>query len=257
MIKKQRMNKTVFIVLCFVLFSINSYTQHLNNIGKIEVEVIPSPKPYRIDYEAYKIYTDSLTFEGNTWHAIEKGFLTSLELANNEKDKIFYYDQHGQLKATILSDRVINLKVSKKGNSIAWYDSEHIIKVNLTTFAVDTLQGSFVYAFVKQDKFIYYDPEQKEIYFDKQKISLADSPVQFVEFDSEILVCTKKYLYELNHHQELIAVYSFEGVFFDLRIIDDELFFVEKIEKRKETVFNLYKTSDLKQFYLADKKEME
>ncbi|MGC9374796.1 MAG: hypothetical protein ACP5DQ_07120 [Bacteroidales bacterium] len=252
------MNKLVyFLGLCFVFLSINSYAQHLNKIGKIEVEVISSLKPYRIDYEEQKIYTDSLTFEGNTWYAIETGFLTSLELANNEKDKIFCYDQQGQWKATILSNSVINLKVSKKGNSIAWYDSEHIIKVNLTTFAVDTLQGSFVYAFVKQDKFIYYDPEQKKIYFDKQKISLADSPVQFVEFDSKILVCTKKNIYELNHHQELIAVYSFEGVFFDLRIIDDQLFFVEKIEKRKETVFNLYKTSDLKQFYLADKKEME
>jgi len=251
------MNKLVyFLGLCFVFLSINSYAQHLNKIGKIEVEVISSLKPYRIDYEEQKIYTDSLTFEGNTWYAIETGFLTSLELANNEKDKIFCYDQHGQWKATILSNRVINLKVSKKGNSIAWYDSEHIIKLNLNTFAVDTLQGSFVYTFVKQDKFIYYDPGQKEIYFDKQKISLADSPLQFVEFDSKIIVCTKKNLYELNH-QELNAFYSFEGVFFDLRIIDDQLFFVEKIEKRRKTIFRLYRTSDLKQFYLADKMEME
>ncbi|MDY6801259.1 MAG: hypothetical protein SVU94_08555 [Bacteroidota bacterium] len=232
-------------------FSITGYAQHLNKIGKIEVEVISSLKPYRVDYDAQKIYTDSLTFEGNTWYTIETGFLTSLELANNEKDKIFYYDKKGKLKATILSNRVINLKVSKKGNFIAWYDSENIIKLNLNTFAIDTIQGTFVYAFVNQDQLIYYDPKQKGIYFNKQKATLADFPVQFVEFNSKILICTKKNLFELNY-QELIAIYSFEGVFFDLKVIDDELYFVEKSEKRKETEFRLFKTKDFHQVKLVD-----
>ena len=106
-----------------MLLSVSGFTQRLNKIGKIEVDIIPTLKSYRIESKNYnhKIYYDSLILEGNTWYDIQNGFLTTLEFANNEKDKIFYYDSTGKLKATILSERVINLKVSKTGNLIAWY----------------------------------------------------------------------------------------------------------------------------------------
>ncbi len=252
------MYRKVFCILILMLLSVSGFTQRLNKIGKIEVDIIPTLKPYRIESKNYnhKIYYDSLILEGNTWYDIQNGFLTTLQFANNEKDKIFYYDSTGKLKATILSERVINLKVSKTGNLIAWYNGDKIIKFNVNTFTIDTLQGSFIYNFIENDKFIYYNPGQQFIDFDGQKTSLDDFPVQFVEFDSKILVCTKNHIFELTD-QGLLTVYEFTGDFFDLKMIGDELFFVEKREKRKETVFRLFKTSDLKQFYLTDKLEMD
>ncbi|MFP4024169.1 MAG: hypothetical protein ACLFVR_06545 [Thiohalospira sp.] len=252
------MYRKVLCVLFLIFLSVSGFSQRLNKIGKIEVDIIPTLKPYQIESKNnnHKIYYDSLILEGNTWYDIQNGFLTTLEFTNNEKDKIFCYDSDGKLKATILTERVINLKVSETGNLIAWYNGDKIIKFNVNTFAIDTLQGSFVYALINHDKFIYYNPGQKIIDFVGQNFSLDEFPLQLVEFDSKILVCTNNYIYELKD-KGLETVYEFKGTFFDLRIVDNELFFVEKREKRKETVFRLFKTADLKQFYLTDKLEME
>ena len=250
------MGRNVLIVLCLMFLSVTGYAQHLNSIGKIEVETIPTLKPYRIDYDAQKIYYDSLVLKGNTWYKVNNGFLTSLEMANNEKDKIFCYNNQGELKATILSDRVINLKVSKNENKIAWYDSEKIFKVNLNTFAVDTLTGSFVYSFIDNNKFIYYNPAQKVICFNGDTIASEKFPIQFLEFNNKLLVCSEISIYELKH-QQLIPLYTFNGIFFDLKIMNDELFFVEKREKRKEIEFRLFKTNDFNQVQLVDMKTVE
>jgi len=245
------MNRIVFFVLCFLFSGVAGFSQQLNRIGKIEVETIPTLKPYRIDYNAQKIYYDSLIFDGNTWYPIENGFLTTLELVNNEKDKIFCYSPQGKLKATILSDRVINLKTSANGRDIAWFDGEKILKINLNNFAVDTLTGSFVYSFIKNGAFIYYNPDKEMVYFDGKNIVSDEFPMQFLEFNHKILVCSEKYLFELKH-QELVPRYTFNGTFFDLKMVDEELFFVEKREKRKETEFRLFKTKDFHRVQLVD-----
>ncbi|MGM0408849.1 MAG: hypothetical protein ACQERU_12765, partial [Bacteroidota bacterium] len=238
------------------MFTFDGFSQHLNKIGKIEVDDISSLKPYYLENKnnTYKIYYDSLVFDGNTWYDIENGFLTTLELADNKKDKIFRYDNKGQLKATILSDRIINLKISKQGNFIAWYNSENIILINLNSFAVDTLQGSFVYSFVGNEKFIYYNSNDKNIHYENRQIPVDDFPVQFVEFDHKILVCTKNHIYELKQNN-LVSRHEFNGTFFDLRIVNDELFFVERREKRKDIEYRLYKTKDFNQIYLVDKSD--
>lgn len=250
------MKRAVFIIL--ILISFSSFSQRLNKIGKIEVDKISSLKPYVLENKnnTYKINYDSLIFDGNTWYEVQDGFLTTLEVADNKKDIIYAYDNKGKLKATILSDRIINLKVSEKGNFIAWYNNENILKVNLNNFAIDTLQGSYVYSFVGNEEFIYYNRSEKKIYYKNKQIPVNDYPFQFVEFDHKILVCTKRYLYELKHNN-LVPVYEFNGSFFDLRIVNDELFFVEKREKRRENVFRLYKTKDFNQVYLVDKLEMD
>jgi hypothetical protein len=239
-----------------MLSGVGGFTQHLNKLGKIEEEIIPTLKPYRIDYNTHKIYYDSLIFQGNTWYPFPDGFLTTLELANSEKDKIYCYTSGGKLKATILSERVINLKVSPKGNYIAWYNGEKIIKINMNTFAVDTIQGSFVFSFIQNEQFIAYHPVEKRITFDGKKIASEEFPVQFLTFGPKILVCTRDHLFELKS-SGLVPRYTFDGVFFDLKIIDDHLFFVEKREKRRKTEFRLYKTNDLNQVLLVDMLTME
>lgn len=248
------MRSVVFTVLMLLMLTFSGFCQHLNKIGKIEVNEISSLKPYYFENRnnTYKIYFDSLVFDGNTWYDIENGFLTTLEIADNKKDKIYSYDVKGQLNATILSDRIINLKISKNGNYIAWYNSKNILKVNLNNFAIDTLQGSFVYSFIGNEDFIYYNRSEKKIYYKNKQIPVNDFPFQFVEFNHKILVCTKNHIYELKQNN-LEPFYEFNGTFFDLRIVNDELFFVEKREKRKEIEFRLYKTKDFNQVYLIDK----
>lgn len=250
------MKRAVFIIL--ILISFSSFSQRLNKIGKIEVDKISSLKPYVLENKnnTYKINYDSLIFDGNTWYDVQDGFLTTLEVADNKKDIIYTYDNKGKLKATILSDRIINLKVSENGNFIAWYNNENILKVNLNNFAIDTLQGSYAYSFVGNEEFIYYNRSEKKIYYKNKQIPVNDYPFQLIEFDHKILVCTKSYIYEIKNNN-LVTVYEFNGSFFDLKIVNDELFFVEKREKRRENVFRLYKTKDFKQVYLVDKLEMD
>ncbi len=89
------------------------------------------------------------------------------------------------------------------------------------------------------------------IYFDGQRIVSDEFPMQFLEFNHKILVCSENHIIELKH-QELVPQYTFNGIFFDLKVADEELFFVEKREKRKETEFRLFKTKDFHQVQLID-----
>ena len=242
----------VIAVLCF--FSVNSYSQKLNKLGKIEVDEIPQMADHRIEKinGEYKVITDSLTFNGNTYHKIPSGYITSLIVVDNEKDYIKQYDVQGKLIATILSEKIINLKLSENGKYIAFNNSDKIIYINLNTYRVDSLSGSFVYEFLNNNKFIYYDQDTKSIWYDGNQIEIAQFPNQFIQYRDKIYIITKQNIFELVG-ASLIPKYEFKGAFFDSKIIDDVFYFVDKEEKRKDESFSLYKTTDFKRLILVDR----
>lgn len=243
-------------ILSFVFVFINlfAFSQELNSLGKINVSEIPTMPDHKIEKigEEYKIFTDSFTFEGNTYYKVPDGYITSLEVFDNDKDFIKQYDLNGKLLATILSDRIINLKVSKNGKKIAFYNEGNIIHINLNNYKLDTLTGSFVFEFLEDNELIYYDSENKAIWFKGTKIEIAEYPNQFVEFKNKIYIITKANIFELVGNS-LFSKYSFKGKFFDSRIVDDVFYFVDKEEKRKKESFTMYKTSDFINFQIADK----
>jgi hypothetical protein len=248
--------KKILIIIYLILLSVTSFSQTLNKLGKIKIAEIPTIPDYRVEKlnGNYKIHTDSLVFDGNSYFKIPNGFITSLIIADNNKDYIKHYDAEGKLIATILSDQVINLKISEKGNKLAFYNSQNIIHINLNNYKVDTLKGSFVYSFVGNEYLLYYNSDSKALYFKGNQILINEFPNQIIDFNGDVLIVTKLNIYKLEGNS-LISKYEFKGKFFDAKIIEKEFYFVDKVEKRKSESFSLYKTSDFSRIMLVDRKD--
>lgn len=246
--------KSLIFILLLILISLSGISQKLNKIGKIKIDEIPQMPDHEIEKTngIFKVIKDSFVFEGNTYYDIPNGFITSLEIVDKEKDYIKHYNSEGKLLASILSDRIINLKISEKGNNLVFYNSENIIHINLNNYHVDTLKGSFVYSFVGNEELIYYNSESKNINYKGNQIPAEEYPNQFLDYKGKILVVTKQNIYELIGNS-LFPKYEFRGKFFDAKIIDGEFYFVDKAEKRKSESFSLYKTSDFSRFVLVDR----
>lgn len=246
--------KNIIILICSLLISTSSFSQKLNKLGKIEIEEIQTIPDYRVEKinGNYKVYTDSLVFDGNSYLKIPSGFITSLEIADSQKDYVKHYNSEGELIVTILSDRIINLKISDKGNKLAFNNSENIIHINLNNYKVDTLNGSFVYSFVGNEDLMYYNSDNKSIYYKGNQISINEYPNQIIDFKDRIYIVSKQRIYQLEGNS-LLVKYEFEGKFFDAKVIDKEFYFVDMVEKRKSESFSLYKTSDFSRFMLVDR----
>ncbi len=243
--------------LIFVIFStlsLHAYSQHLNKLGKIEIDELPQMPEYRIDKinNEYKIINDSHTFDGNTYFKTPNGFITSLIVFDDQKDFIKQYNSEGKLLATILSDKIFNLKVSEDGNHLAFYNSEKLIYINLSTYKADTLSGSFVYEFVEGNKLIYFDSESNVVWYDGNQIEIEQQAFQFMEYKRKIYILSKQNIFELVGNS-LVSKYEFKGSFFDAKIIDDVFYFVDKELKRRTESFTLYKTTDFERVVLFDR----
>jgi hypothetical protein len=244
------------IILCFLvgLISLTGFSQKLNKLGQIVIDELPKMPDHRIEKVKgeYKVVTDLFVFEGNTYYSLPEGFITSLEVVDDKKDYIKHYNSKGKLLATILTDRIINLKISKSGNKLAFFNTENIILLNLQNYKIDTLKGSFIYSFTDVGDFIYYNSENKYIYYKGNRILSETYPNQFIEYKGNIFIVTKTAIYELDG-LNLFPKYVFKGKFFDAKIINGEFYFVDKIEKRKSEGFTLYKTSDFNKIVIVDK----
>lgn len=245
----------VFVIALLILASSIGYSQKLDKLGKIDLDEIPSLPDHRIEKinGEYKVLKDSFVFDGNTYYNTPNGFITGLIIVDNEKDYIKHYNKEGVLQATILSDKIINLKVSPQGKRLAFYNSGNIISIDLSNhYHMDTLAGSLVYSFVGNDNLIYYNSDGKYIAYQGNRILINEYPNQFLDFNGKVIVITKKYIYELIGNS-LILKHKFRGMFFDAKIINDEFYFVDKVEKRKSESFSLYKASDFSKILLIDR----
>lgn len=248
------MNRIIFFLFFFGSFPLFCNAQTLNKLGKIYVEKIPTAADHQVKKidDNYKVFADSLVFDGNSYFKTPNGYITSLEVVDKEKDFVKQYDANGKLLVTIFSDRIINLKLANNGNKIAYYDTKNIILIDLINYTSDTLNGSFAYSFLNDNSFIYYNSEGKSIQYKGLNIDVESYPSQFLEFKNNLLVLCKSFIYKLSGNS-LIPLYELKGNLFDAKIIDDEFYFVDKIEKRKSEDYTLYKTSDFNTFKIIDK----
>ena len=153
---------------------------------------------------------------------------------------------------TIISDKIINLKVFEQGNKLVFNNSKNIILIHLNGYEIDTLADSYVYEFVQNENIIYYNPVDRFIYFKDLKIASEQYPNQFIDYKGKVLVITKKYIFELIGNG-LFPKYEFKGEFFDAKLIDEDLYFVDREEKRTSENFSLYNTSDFNTYIFVDR----
>jgi hypothetical protein len=247
-----------YIVFLLTLFlSLSGFSQKLNKLGKIVLDEIPqAPEYWRIkNGNSFNIiYKDSLTFEGNEFYKLPNAFIANDETADDRPDKINYYGPNGKLVVSIITPRIINFKTSLNGDYAAFYNQKNILLVNLNNFHIDTLFGSHSFAFTNDEKLIYYDSQEKVIAYKDQVYPSEEFPKMFLDFNSTIIAFTSSQIIKLTDYN-FVSVRDFEGEFYDARIIDNSLYFVEKTVKHKETFYTLYKTTNLVNFEIIEKSD--
>jgi hypothetical protein len=249
------MRHIFFLILLSVVLS--GSAQKLNKYGKIVLDEIPkAPDYYRIKIDDTNkiLYKDSLTFDGNEFYKLPNAFIANDETADNKPDKINYYNSEARLVFSILTPRIINFKTSINGNYAAFYNQSAILLVNLNTIHIDTLYGSHSFAFTNNEELIYFDSEERLIAYKDQVYSCEEFPSMFLDFNSNILVFTSSKMMQLSGY-DFVTAREFEGTFQDARIIDEKLYIVEKMIKRKNVIYTLYKTKNLINFEIIEKSD--
>ena len=248
--------KKLGLFICLII-SLTGYSQKLNRLGKIVLDELPqAPEYWRIrDGKNYRIiYNDTLNFEGNEFYKLPNAFIANHETADNDPDKINYYNAKGKLIVSIYTPRIINFKVSVKGNYAAFFNQQKLLLVNLNNFHIDTLFGSYSFSFTNDEQLIYFDSEERIIVYDNNTFSIDEYPSQFIDFNGNILAIALKNIYKFSG-SDFVSIYNFTGTFFDAMIIGNDLYFVEKIIKRGDISYTLYKTSDLHNFEVFEKSD--
>lgn len=241
------------IILGWLFISFAGYSQKLNRVGKIVIDELPKAPDHEIIKEnnKFRIYKDSLIFDGNVLYKLPDGYIANDETADDNPDRMNYYDLTGNLKVSLISPRIINFKVSGNGNFAAFYNQQNILLVNLKNFSIDTLNGSHSFAFTSDEKLIYFDSRERIIVYDNHVYTSNEFPVMFLDFNSAILVITSEKIMKLTD-SGFVTVREFYGTFYDAMVIDNILYFVDKTSKRKDTNYRLFKTSDLVNYVIVE-----
>ena len=230
------MKKTllVFLVLCNTILSAKVI---LNEYGHIEKFVLQSSAKYYIEDGEYYIIIDENTLIGNSLFEIENGYLTLITIEENVPTWLRIYDKNGNLEFKKIFKKVINLKTSENSKHTAFFDGEHLLILDNVTFQIKQFENSLIFDIDNYGDPIFADKIGK-IHYQDRTYDLTEFPQKIIFFQDEPLIFTSKKAYSIG--VGLTKRFNFSGNFFDAEVINNEIYFVEKINKA-EVILHLGK----------------
>ncbi len=245
------MKKRLLIFIIFITFPFSlCLSVSLNQYGHIVSETHP-PKSveYFFDNGEYLIEYNNTILKGNTFFETELGFLTLTTIEENVPTTFRIYKRYGDLCFEKNFRKVINIRLSDKKNSALFFDGEHVVVINLTTYDIQYYQGSTSFSIDNNGNPIYYNFKMKTINYKNHSAEIENYPLEIILFIDNPIIFTKKGIKILKNNK-LEKVFDFEGIFFEAKLINEILYFVEKKTLENKFHFILYKTTDLKNFML-------
>ncbi|NQV19351.1 MAG: T9SS type A sorting domain-containing protein [Armatimonadetes bacterium] len=259
-----------FLVLCNTILFANVT---LNKYGHIQdsKQILLTAK-YYIENGEYYIDIDGNTLIGNSLFEIENGYLTLITIEENVPTWLRIYNKNGNLKFEKTFKKVINLTTSENKKYSAFFNGNHLQVLDNSTFQIEQFERSIIFDIDNYGNPIFIDDKErihfKGIFFriesmhrvenDSENSSWRrstpfDSKIQKVLFYNNIpLIFTEDSVYQID--DKLEKNHSFNGNFFIAEVIDNSLYFVEKIRENKDIFFNLYKTNDFINIKKLDEK---
>ena len=229
----------VFLVLCNSILFANVI---LNEYGHIDKSESQSLAEYYIRNSEYYIDIDGNTLIGNSLFEIEKGYLTLITIEENVPTWLRVYNKKGNLKFEKTFPKVINLATSKNGKYTAFFESKNLIVLDNISFNQTKYLASVVFDIDDTGIPIFAD-ENGVIHYKNIKYDLPEFSHKILFFQDKPLIFTPKKVFSIE--DDLKEKLNFPGNFFDAEVIDNSLYFVEKIRENEDIYFNLYRTSDL------------
>ncbi len=238
-----------FLVLCNTILFANVI---LNKYGHIQnSKQIPLTAEYYIENGEYYIDIDGNTLIGNSLFEIENGYLTLITIEENVPTWLRIYNKNGNLQFEKTFKKVINLTTSENGKYSAFFNGEYLYVLDNSTFQIEQFERSITFDIDNYGNPIFADKNGK-IHYKNKTYNLPKFPQKIIFFQDKPLMFTPKKAFSIE--DGLKEELNFPGNFFDAEVIDNSLYFVEKIREDEDIFFNLYRTNDLINIEKLDRK---
>ncbi len=230
----------VFLVLCnTILFA----TVILNRYGHIQdSKQIPLTAEYYIENGEYFININGNTLIGNSLFEIENGYLTLITIEENVPTWLRIYNKNGNLEFEKTFKKVINLTTSENGKYSAFFNGVHLYVLDNSTFQIEQFERSITFDIDNYGNPIFADKNGK-IHYKNKTYNLPKFPQKIIFFQDKPLMFTPKKAFSIE--DGLKEELNFPGNFFDAEVIDNSLYFIEKIRENEDFFFTLYRTNNL------------
>ena len=247
------MKRYIMILILLLFISILLGDISLNEYGHIQSKPETSDfiPDYYIENEEYYIDINGNTLIGNSLFEIENGYLTLITIEENVLTWLRIYEKNGNLKFEKTFPKVINLTISENRKYSAFFNGEYLQVLDNFTFQLEQFERSIIFDIDNYGNPIFADTNGK-IHYQNKKYNLPEFPQKTIFFQDEPLIFTPKKVFSIEDclKEEL----SFSGNFFDAEVINNEIYFVEKIRKKEDFFFNLYRSNDLINIEKLDEK---
>lgn len=236
------MKRSVLIHILLLLISFLFADVSLNKYGHIERSESQSSAEYYIEDGEYYIDIDGNTLIGNSLFDIENGYLTLITIEENVPTWLRIYDENGNLKFEKIFKKVITFTTSENRKYSAFFDGEYLQVLDNSTFQIEQFEPSIIFDINNSGNPIFADKNGK-IHYKNRTYNFPEFPQKIIFFQNEALIFTSKKVFSIE--DGLKEELNFSGNFFSAEVIDNSLYFVEKIRENENIFFNLYRTNDL------------
>ena len=234
------MIKTIFLTTVLILLlTLNCFAIQLNQYGHITEDMHKEDLVYSIENGLYTISCNGYAFEGNSFFRTTSGYLTLITLEDNVPSVLRLYDNNGELVFENTYAKIINITLSENRKYIAFYDGKGIVVLSDDATDIKQYPGSTTFAVDDLGHPAFYNSEQKTIMYKSYSLPINEHPHNILFRDQKLVMCTKNSI-SLFQEEKFIPLYTSQKTLFEVKVINSELYFVEREERENSFIFKLY-----------------
>jgi hypothetical protein len=243
---KNNFLKRTFIVLLFLLFSLVSVSQEINNCGHF-INKTDNNSGYQIIKQDvdYKISINGQLIVGNCLFESADKRITITAIEENVPSILRIYSLQGNLMYENQFNHIINPELTPNKAFLSFYCDGTVNIMDLQKMSVYSCKSSIIYDVDSAGNPVCFD--NKDIIYKGNVIESDEIPAKILQFKDRTLIFSRNNLY-LPDDKKANKIFSFQGTYFDAQIQGDTLKFVLKEQVQNWFRFTLYKTNDLQNF---------
>ena len=244
--------KFLLSIILIFLITINCFAIALNQFGHITHEIEKEDISYSMENGVYTIRCDGHAFEGNSFMRTASGYITLITIEDNVSSVLRFYDHNGILFFKNTYNKIINISLSDNREYIAFFDGEEVAVLKADATEMQQYPGSIIFAVDDFGNPVYYNSEKSTIIYKSDSILVQDNPHSILFWNHKPVICDRNSIYILSQGK-LIPIYTSRKTLFEIKIINSELYFVEREERENSFEFTMYHFENKKIITQQDK----
>ena len=231
--------KLLLSIALTLLVTLNCFAIALNQYGHITDDIHQENLKYSTENGIYTIRCDGHAFEGNSFFRTASGYLTLITIEDNVPSILHLYDNNGKLLFKNTYNKIINISLSDNGEYAAFFDGKEIVVLKSEATAIQQYPGSIIFAVDNLGHPACYNAEKSTITYKSDSATINENPHNILFWKQKPVICTRNSLC-LFSQGKLIPLYTSKKTLFEMKIINSELYFVEREEQDDLFEFTLY-----------------